>query len=247
MSAPLPPDKLAKLESEYGILHLIYCRSKNQHRVAVWWRYFSLVHRKVRTILVKFQTMEITKLLKKRELLRQEAIDTAAYLFKKKVLKKALYEFHGIIALGQFINLGILLVGNVSSIYNILLEMDEVSDKLSLVGPTNLVKSVEEDDDDMGVEVEMPPMKKIFESETTVRVTEATSKLGSISNTDLDSEPIMAPPVKEKKEENAFDIDSLFGDDRKKHKKALKGKKEKKDRKEKKAKKKKNAMDDIFG
>ena len=190
--------------------------------------------------------MEITRLLKKRELLRQEAIDTAAYLFKKKVLKKALYEFHGIIALGQFINLGILLVGNVSSIYNILSEMDEVSDKLSLVGPTNLVKSVEEDDDDMGVEVEMPPMKKISESETMVRVTETTSKLGTISNTDLDSEPIVAPPFKEKKEE-IFDIDSIFGDDRKKHKKALKGKKEKKDRKEKKTKKKKNAMDDIFG
>lgn len=187
------------------------------------------MHRKVRTILTKVQTMEVTKLVKKREQLRQEAIDMAAYLLKKNVLKKALYEFHGIIALGQFINLGILLVGNVSSIYNILVEMEDVGEKINSVSVLNWANPVE-DDDDMGVEIDITePLKEV---ET------ATEK--SESNQDIET------ATKTPKLSSSLDINSIFGEQpRKKHKKERKEKKERKDKKDKK--KKKSAIDDIFG
>lgn len=39
------------LLNEYQILHLIYHRNLNQHRVSTWWKYFNLLHRHVRKIL----------------------------------------------------------------------------------------------------------------------------------------------------------------------------------------------------
>lgn len=197
------------------------------------------MHRKVRTILDKFITMEFTKLVKKRDQLRKEAIDVAAYLLKKKVLKKALYEFHGIIALGQFINLGILLVGNVSSIYNILVDMEGVSENITsrerIAGETSLTWANVEDDDDLGVEIEVANQKEIVKTPKEMEVIWEAETNTVEAKTDRDSRktPKLSSPM--------VDIDSIFGDQpRRKHKKEKKEKKEKK-------KKKKSAIDDIFG
>lgn len=193
--------------------------------------------------------MEVTKLVKKREQLRQEAIDTAAYLLKKRVLKKALYEFHGIIALGQFINLGILLVGNVSSIYNILVEMEDVGERLNSVSLPNWANPVE-DDDDMGVEIDITePVKGV---ETAMDIPDAkedmTAPKKPEDKRDIDTatkEPeanqnMETATNKPKLSSSLDDINSIFGEKpRKKHKKERKEKKDKK--------KKKSAIDDIFG
>lgn len=204
-----------------------------------------MVHRKVRNLLVKIQAMEITKKIKRKEQLREEALAVATYLIQKDVLKKAFYEFHSLIALGQFINLGFVLVGSISAIYGLMVEMNGLGDKLKLKGSGNFPNWQETSNisgDDVGVEVDAGEIDLGIEVNPAELPT-ASEKL----NVKEDEVTGKRVPLKKQEVEapNMDDIDSIFGEKpRKKHKKGKD--KEKKDGRDKK-KKKKSAMDDIFG
>lgn len=94
------------LINEYQIVHLIYYRSRNQHRISTWWKYFSILHRKLRWVV-------------------QHPDDGTTITFlRKRLLPKCYWEFNLILALGQFINLGITLIGVVAKVDALLAELD---------------------------------------------------------------------------------------------------------------------------
>lgn len=226
----MPAKTLKKLQNEYGVLHLLFARNHNQHRVATWWKYLEMIHLNTRKILKKAYNIESAKKLKVKEKLRLEALAIARYMIKKKLFTNAFFAFNGIIALGQFVTLGLGLLGITSSIFSILSEIDGISDSSYKNNVQKDLKSsvTQENDDDLGVEVEMPSVEQ--------------SK--SISNLELI--PLMKLEAKDKpkkkrrhdegklKEPKAEqdDIASIFGETRTKKKKKKKNK---------------SAMDDIFG
>lgn len=246
----LPPEKQLKLENEFQVLHLIYNRSHNQHRVAVWWKYLNLVHRKVRNVLERMQKMQDTKSLKEKEKLKTETVELVNVIVKKQIFKKAMYEFHTIIALGQFINLGLTLVGSISAIYDLLVQIEGLGQKSSVKVERN---QVEIEEDDLGEEIDISALerpKKIEKGEGNSIMSqlgqESESLLGKRNLDENESLNTSKMPISD------FNMDTLFDQPKKKHKKDKKDKKDKRDKKERtdkkeKKKKKKSAMDDIFG
>jgi len=43
------------LEADERILHLVYHRNKNQHRLAKWWKWLSMLKRSVANLLMELQ------------------------------------------------------------------------------------------------------------------------------------------------------------------------------------------------
>lgn len=223
----LSTSQLKKLETEHGILHLLYHRNHNQHHVAVWWRHLNMVKRAVRKILRRQFDIENAKKIKAREKLQAESAQIARHLLDH-ILPTAYYEFNSIIALGQFINLGLALVGSISAIHSVLLDMEGLSK-----GRRSQTRAVSaplvEDHNDLGEEIEqkLPLAPVVLEMFEMPKARDA-PKIRDASK----EEP------KRKKVE--VDLDGIFEPKKKKVKSEKKEKKEKK-------KKKRSAMDDIFG
>lgn len=145
-----------ELEKEFHILHLIYKRNINQHRVATWWRYLEMVHRNVRKILTRLITIESETKVKVKQALHSETVSIAVHLLKK-VFRQAYFAFNTIIALGQFINLGLVLVGLLSALQGHLLKIEGVEKALNSTPkakPKEQVEDVQDPDVDLGVAVE---------------------------------------------------------------------------------------------
>lgn len=103
----LLPQQVLALTDEYQVLHLIYHRSHNQHRQAVWWGSLNVLHRNLRKILLNAQ----------RNRSSQDIID---YLYRRNIFTRAFYEFNGMLALGQYVTLGLALLGCVAKVYDVL-------------------------------------------------------------------------------------------------------------------------------
>lgn len=204
----LSATRLKNLENEFGILHLLYHRNHNQHRVAVWWRYLDMVRRGIRKILRRIYDIQEAKKIKVRENLHKEAVQIASHLLTK-VFPKAFYEFNGIIALGQFINLGLALVGSLSSLHSQLSEIEGVQEFVKKKGAAVKEVAADIDENDVGVEIEtiqvQAPPVDVFAME------------------------------KAKPEKHSIDINSIFGEPKKKKKKTEKEGKKRKEKKKKSA------------
>ncbi|EDO15153.1 hypothetical protein Kpol_397p13 [Vanderwaltozyma polyspora DSM 70294] len=109
-----------KLHQEYRILHLLYHRNKNQHHVAIWWKRFNILKRSCGQVI---------------EILQDKKIKGSKNWFKlynlienliNKQINKIYYDFNGIIALGQFVTLGVVLIGLLSRIYNCYIDILEL-------------------------------------------------------------------------------------------------------------------------
>lgn len=91
------------LKHETEICHLVYVKSRNQHRTQVWWKYFAIMHRRLR------QIVEAKKIY-----------PTIAKYLVQKLIPKAYNYFHGMLAQGAFISLGFYLIGMTARVYTIL-------------------------------------------------------------------------------------------------------------------------------
>ncbi|GME88149.1 unnamed protein product [[Candida] boidinii] len=60
----LDEESLTQLTNEFEILHLLYHRNKNQHHSSIWWSNFSILHRKLRIILLDL--IDINEVLTKK-------------------------------------------------------------------------------------------------------------------------------------------------------------------------------------
>ncbi|TID14807.1 hypothetical protein CANINC_004478 [Pichia inconspicua] len=167
-------DKLhEELLNEFRILHLVYHRNKNQHRVARWWSSLDLLHRHLRKILLIME--DIHEILSKRRLssilwnenkksyykakefpsqkkVKRNKKNSKRNLFlhdkftddqginlinkklslmgkeihyiTKQCIPSAYWQFMGVIELGQFSNLGFVLIGLTAKINSLLQKFD---------------------------------------------------------------------------------------------------------------------------
>ncbi|CCC69302.1 hypothetical protein NCAS_0C03120 [Naumovozyma castellii] len=125
-----------KLHQEYRLLHLVYHRNKNQHHVAVWWKRFNMLKRNCGSVLELHLQDRGNK-----SKIRYIKLYHLLHSMIKKQLSKTYYEFNGIIALGQFVTLGVVLIGLLSRIYCLYIKLyrifEETFKSLGLIAPKN--------------------------------------------------------------------------------------------------------------
>ncbi|QLQ82344.1 hypothetical protein HG537_0H01050 [Torulaspora globosa] len=106
-------DLFLKLRKEFLLIHLVWHRNKNQHRGSVWWKRLNMLKRNCGQVL---------------EILQKPSIERAGDVvklyklvndFNKRQLSKTYRDFNGVIGLGQFVTLGVTLIGLLSRIYSI--------------------------------------------------------------------------------------------------------------------------------
>lgn len=232
-------DRRDQLKHEYGILHLIYHRNHNQHRVLIWWKYLNIIHRNIRKILKLLVDLEFIKSPQQIRHKEQQILDIIKYLIKKRVFTKAYYEFNGIIALGQFVTLGLALVGNLSKIYCILQYFKGVDRmcKRGIIEEASVLPPEHSGTDDVGEIVDLNKISEDLQSKRKFEGDEAkcTKKLKTELNEMDDIFLTIEPVTTNKKVSSENSIDDIFGD-----------LKEDKKKRKKKKKKKYNEIDDIF-
>lgn len=104
-----------ELASETDILHLIYYRNKNQHRQASWWKFLSILHRKCQQL--------VSRLTEK-----QDSESLTKFILEK-ILPTAYISFKGMVAQGQYINLGFALLACAAKISSLLLSIREAGSR----------------------------------------------------------------------------------------------------------------------
>lgn len=190
-----------------------------------------MIHLNIRKILKRAYNMESAKKIRVKDKLRLEALAIARYMLRKKLFTKAFFEFNGIIALGQFINLGLALLGATSSIHSLLNEIEGLnySNCKTNASKKTGTEITGHDDDDLGVEVEVATVEtpKVRDLEEDNGIPQFKLDLKERREKKRTAEGREKRPKAEKD-----DMASIFG--------ATGSKKKKK-------KKKKSAMDDIFG
>lgn len=107
-----------------------------------------MFHRGVRKVLRGIYEAEETKKIKRREEIQKEVVLTANHLVLR-VMKRAYYHFNSVIALGQFVNLGFVLVASLSALRLLLMEIQGVGVRGRQVEP----EEVAQVEDDVGEEV----------------------------------------------------------------------------------------------
>jgi ribonuclease MRP protein subunit RMP1 len=250
----LTPNEVERLTNEYELMHLVYYRSKNQHRLLTWWKYLDIIHRKTRIILkllIDIDRIPNPEVIRYKQ---SQVVDTCNYLVNR-VFKTAYYKFNCIIALGQFIKLGFVLVGLCSRLFNILVNIKGVRFKSVVINQV-----VVDTNDDLGEEiVETNEFGETKQTETiefgetkqteTIEFGETkqteTIELGITNYTSVASgseKKAKSTPLETRSRIDEIDeisksksIDEIFGG------------KVKKTKKVKKRKKNKSVIDDIFG
>lgn len=229
---------LEELRNEYNLLHLIYHRNHNQHRQAHWWRYLNMLRRHIRKILLLLVDVENGKTVLLRQQSAERIRDIVDYLFDKKVFTKMHYEFSSIIALGQYVTLGLGLVGLISKLHT-LLQLFEGNSKpkrrraLPAPGPSLPTGASNEDDMGEAVEYDDPisvkcppeekPPKEIQKVTSTEEVVTETTTTSTGANTPIEGEGgdlrafFETAPRKKKAKKSA--MDAIFGEPKKKKKK----------------------------
>ncbi|QLG73885.1 hypothetical protein HG535_0F03970 [Zygotorulaspora mrakii] len=215
MDATNDPDSHAhrgqylKLLQEFRLLHLLYHRNKNQHRVAHWWRYINILKRNCSEVLEVIQKKVIDKEFDFAKL--YQIINK----FKKKILPKIYYEFNGIIALGQFVTLGVILVCLLSRVYAIYKDIYAIySGNFERISCQSIDNSARKKEEDLDREL------KIMESLADEELGEEITNIASVSEDQLTHINIQPSPhverqkikkKKSKKKKAKSVIDGIFG------------------------------------
>lgn len=232
--------QLLQLTNEYYILHLLYHRSRNQHRNQVWFKYLNILHRRTRIILKLAMDWQAPQIRNKSDI-EQKVLANIKYLVKR-VMAKAYYEFNGIIALGQFINLGLTMLGNLSKLHGILTGFGGLTNSIRIPELVSINQ-----DDDIGEAIPFENTRANTNTTTKIIPTKTVTDKAKFSIND----PPKVLPTKKKKDKDpspaphsvdifAGNMDDIFGTT--KNKKAKSG-----DSLGRSKKSKGKAIDDIFG
>lgn len=248
---------LRRLEHEYCLLRIIHHRNKNQHRVAVWWKHLNSLKRNLTKLL------PILKKMNREDGQSNEKIRRQGFEICRKIhcflVPKAFYAFNGIIALGQFITLGLALVGLLSTIDYLVKSIEGLDEYLSECEETTaaeLNEKAEEDfygnseiNDEIGEEVSVPVVERKADDMVGKASKDSMLKKQKQKKKKTSMDEIFRDDVKTKKKKTS--MDDIFGDVKVKKKKrpspAIDDIFGSQDKKKKKSKKKKSAIDDIFG
>lgn len=209
----LPKDSLSSLEHEYGIIRLIHHRNRNQHRVTSWWKHLNSLKRN----LTKLISLLHTYFRKANDKIRHKVLEVARHLYLH-VSKAAYRAFNGIIALGQFIPLGLTLVGTLGKVYHEVGKIEGLKDirvqrfnGAPLENSDNLGIDGEDLGADLGEEVvvdEIPDMKKRKSFDNAEFVVKKKKKT---EGTKLKNDSTRVGEKKKKKKKSKSAIDDIFG------------------------------------
>lgn len=109
-----------RLSQESRILHLIYHRNRNQHQSTHWWKRLNMLKRNL---------SQVVNLLAQRKITGKSDLAKLYHLlhgFRQKQAPKTYHDFNDVIGLGQFVTLGVVLLGilaRIYTVYGILLEI----------------------------------------------------------------------------------------------------------------------------
>lgn len=109
---------LRSLEEEYRIIAILNHRNRNQHRVAIWWKFFNILKRKTFDIIQRIHHILTSKITNVQKTLVRNVnqLYKSLHYFVKKQSKAVYYAFNGVIQLGQFVTLGVVLIGSFAKI-----------------------------------------------------------------------------------------------------------------------------------
>lgn len=143
------------LTTEYDTLYLLYHKSKNQHHNQKWFMYLNIMIRTLRKILkLQIDIQRIKKSPKKIEYKKKQIVTLCNKVIK--ISRDAYWAYNSILALGQFITLGFSLLGSLSKIYSLILNVPGVNGKkLQLIESVTKAENFAgyDDGDDLGEEI----------------------------------------------------------------------------------------------
>ncbi|KAH3685131.1 hypothetical protein WICPIJ_003898 [Wickerhamomyces pijperi] len=230
MSTLLPTSSIRALIHECNLIRILYHRNKNQHHAAVWWKDLNALKRNL--------TKLITLLSQKPNSYKDKEILRLSKKLKFHIVKDCYRSFNGVIALGQFITLGMVLIGMLAKVHGEISKIQGVDD-VSYSAQKQRQKSGGHEFHNMDIGEEIG-------EEINVEIQGSSAK-----------EQIAQPPVTQ--EPLSMAVMSTISKDQQQQKKKKKTKpivdgssvnkvtKPNKEGKDKKKKKKKSAIDDIFG
>jgi ribonuclease MRP protein subunit RMP1 len=181
-----------KLRHEYSLLRILHHRNKNQHHVAKWWRDLNTLKRL------------LTKLISMKDLQSKQCYDLV-YKLKKYTIPQCYRSFNNIVALGQFITLGLVLLGLLARINSCI---DELGVELKVKVQKQMIQRNEVVINDLGDDL----------GEAVENVESA--PLAKSSMKSMNSEPIKTKKEKrrkdstehtKKKKKKRSAIDDIFG------------------------------------
>ena len=153
------------LTTEYDTLYLLYHKSKNQHHNQKWFMYLNIMIRTLRKILkLQIDIQRIKKSPKKIEYKKKQIVTLCNKIIK--ISRDAYWAYNSILALGQFITLGFSLLGSLSKIHSLILNVPGVNGKkLQLIESVSKAENLVGDDgDDLGEEIPFEEDSLISES-----------------------------------------------------------------------------------
>lgn len=189
-----------KLQQELRYILLVYHRNNNQHRAAIWWKQFNELKR---------NTAQVVELLQAAKLgpVRLTRLFRLLQKFLKKQVARMYYSFNGVIGLGQFVTLGVVLVGILARVYAAYCELYQAHEsefvKLKLIhvrnsAPTPIVKLQALVDEELGEEVDIAAPIAV----STTPLVENSTKSGNSR---------IAGKSKKKSKKKKSAIDDIFG------------------------------------
>ncbi|AQZ15881.1 RMP1 (YLR145W) [Zygosaccharomyces parabailii] len=191
-----------RLSQESRILHLIYHRNKNQHQSTHWWKRLNMLKR---------NCSQVVNLLAQRKITIRSDLAKLYHLlhgFRQKQAPRTYYDFNSVIGLGQFVSLGVVLVGilaRIYTIYGILLEIyDEQFQKAGffrVIGQKNTDTKDEQEQ----------LMKFVVEEDFGEEITQITMMEQAPAPTELESVSKKRSKAKGLKKKKKSAIDSIFG------------------------------------
>ncbi|XMA12413.1 hypothetical protein WAI453_005204 [Rhynchosporium graminicola] len=165
MASPRPDAPLQELTSISQLLHLTHHRNKNQHRLAKWWKAFSVLRRQVGRLVAEVETLERAvkfssgaslgeksrkkgrgKQLEKEEGSKyvtgaREAVEERVGFMKEWVVPKCYLAFSNVIADNQYAALGLMIMATLARVQTLLKSLDKESESESENGDPDLPPS----------------------------------------------------------------------------------------------------------
>lgn len=108
------------MNHEHNLLRLLYHRNKNQHHASLWWKDLNALKRNLTKLVALLR--QKTNEHKNKEILR------IARVIKFHIVKDCYRSFNVIIALGQFITMGMVLIGMLARIHGEICKIDGIDD-----------------------------------------------------------------------------------------------------------------------
>ncbi|ODV97908.1 hypothetical protein PACTADRAFT_401 [Pachysolen tannophilus NRRL Y-2460] len=209
--------QIKSLTNEYEILFLLYHRNKNQHKSSKWFKYLNILVRYLRKLLLLLLPKTRGKNLKERQL------GIVKYLLRY-IIPDSYSAFYSILNLGQFITSGFALIGCLSKIYGILIEVkDNSKENISKIGIRQEILDFAVNRQDIGEEI-------------------VATKFEIDDNDNNDNDINKLEKMVMEQEKGMDFIDEVFGKNKTEKKKQKKKKKDKTTKQ-----KKRSVIDDIFG